>query len=117
MSFSSNISVVITQPPSLDLEASELALALAAFDLPVQLIMRGMGITWLLPQESRKPNGKAAHKVLAACPLYGIERVYCTQEDLDPYFADSATLPSFVYILNNEALAKLISNSQACFTF
>lgn len=117
MSFSSNVSVIITQPPSLDLEASELALALAAFDLPVQLIMWGMGVTWLLPQESRKPNGKAAHKILAACPLYGIERIYCTQEDLDPYFADSTTLPSFVHVLNNEALAKLISNSQVCLTF
>ena len=48
------ISVVINTAPSADLEPAELILALAAFDLPVQVFFTGNGLFWLLPQGSAK---------------------------------------------------------------
>ena len=73
----SSVLVIIRTPPNADLEAAELVLALAAFDLPVKVVFCDAGLFWLLPQQARKPNGKAAPKVLSAFPLYGIETLGC----------------------------------------
>lgn len=116
LSNSKSILIIINTPPSLDLEASELALALAAFDLPVQVVFVGLGVHWLSVQQARKAQGKAAHKVLGAFALYGIENIYACTEDITEQALLAHSLPSFVRILSATQLAELMATSSHCLT-
>ncbi|MFY9180525.1 MAG: DsrE family protein [Venatoribacter sp.] len=116
MSSSSNIVVLFSHAPSQDLEAAELALALAAFDEPVKVILQGQGLQWLLPQAPLKAGGKAAHKVLAAFPLYEIELLISSQSQA---WAETQqiTIPAFVRVQNRVELNHLCSTAKHCFQF
>jgi tRNA 2-thiouridine synthesizing protein C len=73
-----HILIHITCPPTPDCEALEYALAMAAFDLPVHVLLSGDGIYWLqAPQEARKPGGRRPDKLLGALGIYGIDEVAC----------------------------------------
>lgn len=51
---------------------------MAAFDLPVRVLLSGDGIYWLkAPQEARKPGGRRPDKLLGALGIYGIDEVAC----------------------------------------
>lgn len=118
MSFSSDyILIIIESSPTPDLEASELALALAAFDLPVQVLFRGAGVFWLLHQEERKTGGKSASKVLAAFPMYDIEKTLITDRDVEKYNLNINNLIPGTVVIPTETLASLIKNANHCFTF
>lgn len=117
MSSNSNIAVIIASAPSADVEASELVLALAAFDLPVKLFFIGAGVLWLVPQEPRKPQGKAAHKVLNALPMYGIEKVYYRTEDAAAYALNTTALVGLAQATTATEMQAMLTNSQHCFTF
>lgn len=114
---SDSILVIISSPPSLDLEASELVLALAAFDLPVTLVFVGLGTHWLYTQNARKSGGKSAHKVLAALPIYGVEQVFCLKNDLALHGVEESSLPNFVHLLDQAQYQQQLAQSQHCFTF
>lgn len=111
------VGVIITTPPTLDSEASELALALAAFDMPIKLIFTGLGISWLVPQEARKENGKSASKVLAALPMYGVDEVYYSTEDATKLLFSNLSLPKFSQALTTEELQQQIAQCAHCVTF
>lgn len=112
-----SIGIIISSPPSADLEASELALALTAFEMPVQLFFVGLGVTWLIDQQARKPNGKAANKVIAALPMYGVEQVFCCQSSLQTLAIEQNALPSFVSVLASESLQQQLQHCRQCLTF
>ena len=114
---SSNIAVIISSAPNADLEASELVLALAAFDLPVELFFIGAGVLWLLPQAPRKPQGKAAYKVLSALPMYGVEKVYYRAEDASAYVLNAAGLADLAQAISATEMQTALANCQHCFTF
>lgn len=117
MSSNFNVCIIINTPPSLDLEASELALALAAFDLPVQLILQGAGVLWLSPSQALKPNGKSASKVLSAFPIYGVDEIFYTAADIEQYGISSNSVPNFAKPISDTALASIVSQAKHCFTF
>ena len=118
MSSSSDyILIAIETPPTPDLEASELALALAAFDLPVKVIFRGAGVFWLLTQEARKAGGKSASKVLSAFSLYDINEVLVTTTDLDKYKFNINDLYEGCKVIPSVELIPLIKNSNHFLTF
>lgn len=117
LSSSDYVLVVIETPPSPDLEASELALALAAFDIPVQVVFRGAGVFWLLAQNSRKEGGKSASKVLAAFPLYGIKHALVVGDDLNKYSLTINELIKPSKVISNINLAALIQSASHYFTF
>lgn len=111
------ISVVINTAPSADLEPAELILALAAFDLPVQVFFTGNGLFWLLPQEARKPNGKAPLKVLSAFPLYGVETLFYCRDDQSALGLETATLPEYSTPLFAAEIGRQLQHSTQVFTF
>lgn len=113
----STISVVISTPPSADLEPAELILALAAFDLPVQVFFTGNGLFWLLAQEARKPNGKAPLKVLSAFPLYGVESLLYCREDQAALGLNAATLPTYSRAISRAEIGRHLQHSTQVFTF
>lgn len=117
LSNSDYILIAIESAPTLDLEASELALALAAFDLPVEVVFRGNGVFWLLEQAARKPNGKSASKVLAAFPMYDLNKLFVSQVDLSKYSLDINNLPKSVEIVSDEKIASLFKNARHCVCF
>lgn len=118
MSSSSDYVVIIIEtPPAPDLEASELTLALAAFDLPVQVVFTGAGVFWLLTQEARKKGGKSAAKVLKAFPLYGIDQALLTTEDIKTYSLNINNLAIKPKVKSTEDLHAIIQNAAHCFTF
>ncbi len=68
----------ITTPPTPDCEALEYALAMAAFDLDVRVLFSGRGLHWLTQNQSaRRAGGKNPSKLLAALPMYGIDKAGC----------------------------------------
>lgn len=111
------IAVIISSPPTADLEASELILALAAFDLPVQVFFVGLGVSWLLEQQPRKPQGKSATKVLAALPIYGVEEVFCAAESIAQLSIGPEAISKLAKLATNDELAAKISLCQHCLTF
>lgn len=111
------IGIIINTPPTADLEASELALALAAFDLPVKLFFIGLGVSWLLEQEPRKPQGKSASKVLSALPMYGVEDVFCSVESLTKLALEKNEISTLAKVVSNSELRAEISRCQHCLTF
>ncbi len=117
LSSSDYILICIETPPSIDLEATEMALALAAFDLPVQVVFRGAGLFWLLNQEPRKEGGKSASKILKAFPLYDIHEVLVTEDDIEKYSIDIKDLLSHCKLISNNNLATLIQNASHYFSF
>lgn len=111
------IAVIINTPPTADLEASELILALATFDLPVQLFFMDLGVSWLLEQQARKPQGKSAAKILAALPMYGVEQVYCSEESIALLSIKPEAINKLAKLASNKELAAKISRCRHCLTF
>lgn len=112
------VTLFISHAPGPDPDAAEMALALAAFDLNTQVVFRGAGVFWLLPQqEARKEAGKAPHKVLSAFPLYGIDTLLCCRSDLNAAGLSPEQLLPGVTVLEPEALAKRLQQSGHCLTF
>lgn len=114
---SKHILIIIESAPTADLEASEIALALAAFDLPVQVVFRGMGVFWLLNQEARKTGGKSASKVLAAFPMYDIDQLLILETDIVKYSININSLVLKAKAIPTKNLTSLIKSAIHCFTF
>ena len=97
-----HILIHITCPPTPDCEALEYALAMAAFDLSVRVLLSGDGIYWLqAPQQARKPGGRRPDKLLGALGIYGIDEVACV--------AGAATSDSDIKALND---TRVLSNTE-----
>ncbi|MEN9465093.1 MAG: hypothetical protein RL217_1274 [Pseudomonadota bacterium] len=113
---SDGIFVLLRSAPSQDLEAAELALALAAFDEPVQVILQREGLFWLLEQQARKAGGKSANKVLAAFALYDIA-LFANQDDAPLLSALSLMAPQSLHWLTSAEIANKIQQAKHCFSF
>ena len=112
-----SVMVIIQSPPNADLEAAELILALAAFDLPVTVVFRDAGLFWLLSQESRKPKGKSPSKLLSAFPLYGIETLHYLSGDSLRFGVPSGHLPDNAQSITEAELQHRLQQSTSCLTF
>lgn len=110
--------IILSSPPSQDLEPLELALALAAFDHPVTLLLTGAGIGWLNRlQQPRKPAGKSPDKLVGALPMYDIERVYYSQADQRKLTPVSNTLHAVAKPLETPAIQQLLQQHKHCLRF
>lgn len=79
-----NILVVIRQAPfySSARESIDLALALAAFELPISLLFIEQGVWCLAAQDAAQVEHKPLDKMLTALGLYDIEQVFVGEQDL-----------------------------------
>src|SRR5690554_7801553 len=102
LSSSDYVLISIETPPTLDLEAAELALALAAFDIPVKVVFRNQGLFWLLDQAPRKLGGKSAAKVLSSFALYDIEEMYAVENEVKEFDININDLPTLIKVRSEE---------------
>ncbi|MCB1679949.1 MAG: sulfurtransferase complex subunit TusC [Halioglobus sp.] len=89
--------VVVRRAPygaSLARTAIETALAVAAFEQPVDILFMGDGVLQLLGQQDSQASGsRNMGRLLASLPLYDIEAVYVDGQAAAAYGVDLANSP------------------------
>ncbi|MBE0483437.1 MAG: DsrE family protein [Bacterioplanes sp.] len=107
--------VIIQSPPSPDLEALDVVLALAAFDTDLALLFLGAGKQWLHPsQQAMLVGGKSPSKALAALPMYGCDDIYyLNNTDQSCELHDSSVATP----LSVDQCQQLLTQCQHCLSF
>ena len=104
--------VVVRHTPygsSLGRAALEAALAMAAFEQPVDVLFMGDGVLNLLPdQDSRSIGVKNVGKLLASMPLYEIATVYAEAAAVERYGLDLALAPLPCRALDGDGIRALM---------
>jgi tRNA 2-thiouridine synthesizing protein C len=107
--------IIISTPPTLDLEPIELVLALAAFEQQPKLLLMGEGVFYANTlQQAKRINGKAASKVMPALPMYDCEEIFVCQTDVERFGLENDILQPFCTSLNKQQLQQLIQQSKHC---
>lgn len=97
---------------SLSRAGLDLALAAAAFEQDVALLLLGDGVLQLLPdQEARELGLRNQGKALSSLPLYDVETIYADAGALRRYGIPPAALPAMVKPLEIEAIQALLTGS------
>jgi tRNA 2-thiouridine synthesizing protein C len=110
--------IILTKAPTPDLEPIELLLALAAFEQNPKLLLLGPGIFHANSlQQEKKPQGKAAGKVLSVLPMYDCEEILISKSDLAQTSLEVEDLQSFCRLISDEEIKQLIQQSKHCVTF
>lgn len=110
--------IIVSTAPTPDLEPIELLLALAAFEQNPKLLLLGPGIYHAnLLQQEKKPQGKAAGKVLSVLPMYDCEEIFVSQSDLEQLSLTQDDLQSFCKTISDDQIKQLIQQSKHCVTF
>jgi tRNA 2-thiouridine synthesizing protein C len=110
--------IILTKAPTPDLEPVELLLALAAFEQNPKLLLLGPGIYHANSlQQEKKPQGKAAGKVLSVLPMYDCEEILISQSDFSHMSLDVEDLQSFCRLVSDEEIKQVIQQSKHCVTF
>ncbi len=110
--------LMLSSPPGQDMEALELALALAAFEHPVSVLLLGSGIGWLnTPQQPRKPGGKSPDKLMSALPMYDIEQVFYRVDDTNGHASPAGRQATLATGLSNDETRHLIQQHHHCLSF
>ena len=110
--------IIVSTGPTPDLEPIELLLALAAFEQNPKLLLLGPGIYHAnLLQKEKKPQGKAAGKVLAALPMYDCDEIFVSHKDLAQLSLTKDDLQSFCQVVGDDEIKQLIQHSKHCVTF
>jgi tRNA 2-thiouridine synthesizing protein C len=110
--------IILTKAPTPDLEPVELLLALAAFEQNPKLLLLGPGIYHANTlQQEKKPNGKAAGKVISVLPMYDCEEILVSQSNLAQLSLGMKDLQGFCRLISDEEIKQLIQQSKHCVTF
>lgn len=110
--------IIISTPPTLDLEPLELILAMAAFEQAPKVLLLGQGIHYFNKfQQAKKPNGKSPAKVASALPMYDCEEVFVREQDLEIQGLDRKDLQDFCSLVDNEQIKHIINQSKHCVNF
>jgi len=107
--------VVIGHSPygnSLARAGLDAALAIAAFDQPVEIVFTGDGVLNLITDQQSDTLGvKNIGKLLSSLPLYDIECVHADSESLQYYGLDATRLVVPVRALDRAQLHALLSRA------
>jgi len=110
--------IIVSTAPTPDLEPIELLLALAAFEQNPKLLLLGPGIYHAnILQQEKKPQGKAATKILSVLPMYDCEEIFVSKSDLEQLSLNQDDLQSFCQAISDEKIKQLIQQSKHCVTF
>lgn len=106
--------VIFRHPPfySSSRESLDMALALAAFDLPVQLLFCEQAVWCLGRQDADSIQHKDLSKMLSALGLYDIEQVFVSQECLHTANLHREQLHLAATALSSADIAALIAAAQ-----
>lgn len=87
-------------------EALDMALAMAAFDQPVSLLLRGNAVNWLRPgQEPAAIEQKNLARNLGVAPIYGVNQILAEARSLEDHGIETRQLPQFVTLIDADELA------------
>jgi sulfur relay (sulfurtransferase) DsrF/TusC family protein len=110
--------IIISSPPTLDLEPIELTLALAAFDRAPTVLLLGQGIHYAnLLQSEKKPNGKSPSKVVSVLPMYDCEDIYVSEKNMLEQGFIKSDLQDSCKLVGDEQIKQLINQSKHCVNF
>jgi tRNA 2-thiouridine synthesizing protein C len=110
--------IIISTPPTLDLEPIELILALAAFDQSPSLLLLGQGIHYANTlQLAKRSGGKSPSKVLAALPMYDCEEIFISATDITEQGFNIKDLHSHCTLINDDRIKQLINQAKHCVNF
>lgn len=110
--------IIISNPPSLDLEPLELLLALAAFEQAPKVLLMGQGIHYANKfQQAKKTNGKSPSKVMSALPMYDCDEILIRKDDLIEQGLEATDLQDFCRLIDNQDIKQLINQSKHCVNF
>ncbi|WP_221795517.1 DsrE family protein [Oceanobacter mangrovi] len=110
--------VIVSQPPSPEPEALELAMALAAFDQQVGLLFTGAGLLWLVNDlQARQTGGKSPARLIKALPMYDCENIYACQQSLDQLGLAATSLSALARLIDSSAISQLIQQHDHCLRF
>lgn len=110
--------IIISTPPTLDLEPLELILAMAAFEQAPKVLLLGSGIHYFNKfQQAKKSNGKSPTKVASALPMYDCEEIFVRKQDLQAQGLDKTDLQDFCELVSNEQIKHIINQSKHCVNF
>ncbi|MDA0281380.1 MAG: sulfurtransferase complex subunit TusC [Proteobacteria bacterium] len=94
----------------------DMALACAVFEQDVNYVFLDDGIYQLLKgQDGAAIQNKTLGNALETLALYGIENVYVDQQSLKARGIDAAELLPSMQLIENDAVSKLIENSDTVF--
>lgn len=110
--------LIISTPPTLDLEPIELILALAAFEQEPALLLLGQGIHYANRlQLAKKSAGKSPAKVLAALPMYDCEEIFVSAQDLKDQGLELEDLHDHCTAIDDNTIKQLINQAKHCVNF
>lgn len=110
--------IIISSPPTLDLEPIELTLALAAFEQAPKLLFINQGIHYLnIFQNMKKTNGKSPAKIMSVLPMYDCDEVFVAEQSMLNQGLVKEDLHPFCQFLDNQQIKELIKNSKHCVNF
>jgi tRNA 2-thiouridine synthesizing protein C len=91
-------------------DALDIALAGAAFELPVSLLFLDDGVLQLMPaQQPEQLQQKNLQANLRALPMFGVEQLYVAGRSLEQRGLASAELALDVEVLDDAAIRELIA--------
>ena len=118
MSNTNSTLVVIQTPPTADAEPLELAMALAAFDLPVTLLFIDAGLLWLCKdQQARRDGGKSPSRLLSALPMYDCDEVYHSARDQQALNLTSEQLSNISTPVQDDEIQRLVARHNVTLGF
>ncbi len=113
--------VIVRHSPygsSLGRTSLDAALALAAFEQPVEVLFMGDGVLQLLPdQDSAAIGVKSIGKLLGSLPLYEIPSVYVDADAAGRYRLDLSLAPLPCEPLDPEGIRQLMTSSTHLLAF
>lgn len=96
---------------SLARSALDTTLALAAFDMPVDLLLLGDGVLQLLPeQDSRELGVRNLGKLLDSLPLYDVDSVHVDARAATRFGLTRQDLPDYARLVTLEEQRALLSS-------
>ncbi|MEE4660401.1 MAG: sulfurtransferase complex subunit TusC [Halieaceae bacterium] len=116
-----SVLVILRSPPyhaGRSKSGLDLAMAFAAFDIPVALLFMGDGVWQLSPGQAASEIGaKSVEKTLASLPLYDIEQWYVDAAALAARGLDGIALPEHASRVDDETLPTLLGRFSQVLVF
>lgn len=99
-------------------ESLDLALTCAIFEMPVSLLFVGDGLYQLINNQSPEQLQMKKHEaMLSALPMYDIDQIYVTAEDLSENGLTENDLAMPVTLIQRDFIASLIQQNDSVLTF
>jgi tRNA 2-thiouridine synthesizing protein C len=99
-------------------ESLDVALTCSIFEMPVSLLFIGDGLYQLINNQSPDALSMKKHEaMLSALPMYDIEKIYITEEDLESIGLTENDLAIPVTLIQRDAIASLIQQNDSVLTF